>query len=84
MSNHIVSFIGLAATKKEGLRAVDKTLLGGEVINCVWPEVRDQLDDGCRTSDNTTMRTVIHRKLEDAELGLGYSPFSFNLFSTFL
>ena len=75
-STYILDCVGVPTTEKDWLRTINNTLLRCQGVNCIRPEMRDQLYDSSRTSNDAAMRAVVNSKLEGSQLRLDYSTFT--------
>lgn len=55
--------------EEDGLQPSDHARLSSKGINCMGPELRDELDDGVRAVDDACMRSVVDCEVERFGLG---------------
>jgi hypothetical protein len=73
---YVSDCVSVPSAVKDRLRAIDNAFFRCQRVDCVRPEMCDQLYNSSRTSNDAVMRAVIHSKLEGAQFGLGYTTFT--------
>lgn len=71
LQTYISNSVGIPPAEEDRLRTIDHSLLRRQRVNSVRPKVSDQIDNGSGASNDPPMRSVVHRKLECSQLGLG-------------
>ena len=60
----VLHSILIPATEEYGLQAINDALLLSQGIDGMRPEPRDELHHGVSTSDNSSVRPIVHGELE--------------------